>query len=73
MTPRTTIRYQRALASHEPAEALSTAERVRLMRTLCGWGWTDHQIAVHTLWSTYTVTRIRDQLGLAVNVQKGAA
>lgn len=73
MTVRATIRYQRALAGHEPAEALTTGERERLMQTLCGWGWTDHQIAVHTLWSTYTVTRIRERLGLTVNVQKGAA
>lgn len=73
MTPRTTIRYQRALAGQEPAEALSTAERWRLMRTLCGWGWTDHQIAVHTLWSTYTVARIRHQLGITANAQRGAA
>lgn len=67
MTPRTTIRYQRALAGHEPAEALSTPERDRLMRMLCGDGWTDVHIAVHTLWSVYTVVRIRERLGLKPN------
>lgn len=68
-----TVRLRRALAGLEPAEVLPPAERDRLMRILCGYGWTDMHIAVHTLWSTYTVVRIRERLGLAVNVQKGAA
>lgn len=66
-------RLHRALDGLEPAEVLPPAERDRLMRILCGYGWTDVQIAVHTLWSTYTVGRIRERLGLAANVQKGAA
>jgi hypothetical protein len=37
------------------------------MRELWGHGWTDVQIAIHTKWTSYTVGRIRDRLGLAPN------
>lgn len=67
------LRLRRALDGLEPAEVLPPAERDRLMRILCGYGWTDVHIAVHTLWTTYTVVRIRERLGLIANVQKGAA
>lgn len=72
MTARTTLRYRRVLAGQDPAEVLPPAERDRLMRVLCGRGWSDVHIAVHTLWSTYTVVRLRQRLGLVADVHKGA-
>lgn len=73
MTARITIRYRKALDGREPAESLSTPERERLMRVLCALGWTDVHIAVHTLWTVYTVVRIRERLEIVANVRKGAA
>jgi len=60
-------RLRRALAGLDPAEMLPPAERDRLVRILCARGWTDIHIAAHTLWSTYTVGRIRDRLGIEPN------
>ncbi len=73
MTRRTTIRYRKALDGIEPAETLSTAQRARLMRVLVGLGWTDVHIAVHTLWTVYTVIRIRERLGLKPNAANRSA
>lgn len=73
MTARITIRYRKALDGRAPAESLSPPERERLMRVLCALGWTDVHIAMHTLWTVYTVVRIRERLEIVANVQKGAA
>jgi hypothetical protein len=62
-------RYLAVLEGREPAEVLRPAERDRLMRRLVGEGWTDIEIAAHTKWSTYTVTRIRERLGLRQNIE----
>lgn len=59
--------YRLALAGRMPGEALNGPWRGRLMAELVGSGWTDEQIAVHTLWTTYTVARIRTAMGLAAN------
>lgn len=66
-------RYNLALAGRMAAEALEGTDRDRLLAALHARGWTDLHIAVHTLWSTYTVARIRDRMGLSPNTQKGAA
>ena len=63
-TPR---QYAAALAGHTPAEALDGGAKDRLVRTLVRRGWSDVHIAEHTRWSTYTVGRIRERLGLAAN------
>jgi len=73
MTARVTIRYRKALDGREPAESLSSPERERLMRVLCALGWTDVHIAMHTLWTVYTVVRIRERLGLVQNKQNTTA
>jgi hypothetical protein len=66
--------YAGCLSGQLPAEALSTADRDRLVRLLHRRGWTDTQIAVHTSMTTYTTVRIRSRLGLSPNdAQKGAA
>lgn len=59
--------YGRALRGLEPAEALSTADRKRLLAELHGWGWTDAEVAAHTRLTTYTAARIRAALGLLPN------
>jgi hypothetical protein len=69
-------RYCEALAGEIPAEALLPIDGDRLLVRLHGMGWTDVEIATHTRWSTYTVARIRDRLGLRPNQhkqQKGSA
>lgn len=53
-----------------PAEVLDTKERGRLVSDLWGHGWTDAEIAAHTLMTTYTTARIRAQLGLAVRTNE---
>lgn len=62
-----TVRYQRALAGHEPAESLTTREREQLVRALWTAGMTDVEIATHTHLTTYTAARIRARLGLAAH------
>lgn len=59
--------YRKALHGLEPAEALPTAYRHRLVAELHRRGWTDTEIAAHTRMTTYTTTRIRAQLGLHPN------
>lgn len=68
--PRTTLQphlYAAALAGHEPAEALTTSDRHRLVAQLHRAGWTDADVAVHTALTTYTAARIRNTLGLPPN------
>jgi hypothetical protein len=60
-------RYNAALSGTLPAEALDGAWRGLLIAELVGAGWTDEQIAVHTLWTEYTVARIRTAMGLTAN------
>lgn len=47
-----------------PAEVLTTADRERLVADLWELGWTDAEIAAHTLMTTYTTARIRQRLEL---------
>lgn len=61
------IAWRQALNGDWPAEALSTVERAQLVRILHGRGWSDVEIAAHTLMTTYTTGRIRARLGLAPN------
>jgi hypothetical protein len=65
-------RYTLALEGELPAEALSTADRGRLVRTLWRQGWTDRQVAEHSRMTDYTAARIRVRWGLAQNVDKEA-
>lgn len=60
-------RYRAAVAGDEPAEALTTADRARLVGLLHGWGWTDVEVAEHTRMTTFTAGEIRGRLGLPVN------
>lgn len=66
-------RYNLALAGRMAAERLDGTDRDRLLAVLLARGWTDIHIATHTLWTTYTVARIRERIGLPPNKQKGAA
>ncbi|WP_156365201.1 hypothetical protein [Sciscionella sediminilitoris] len=59
--------YAEAMRGALPAEALDRKDGERLLAELWHAGWTDTEIAVHTKWSTYTVGRIRDRLGLATH------
>ncbi len=61
--------YAAGLAGHEPAEALTTLDRRRLVAVLHAAGWTDGEIAEHTRMTTYTTARIRGDLGLTPNGQ----
>lgn len=56
----------------EPAEALPRFARDQLVHELWCQGWTDVEIATWTRMSTYTTARIRERLGLAANVLRGA-
>lgn len=60
-------RYWAALGGDEPAEALTTADRARLVGLLHAWGWTDVQVAAHTRMTTFTSAEIRTRLGLPPN------
>lgn len=56
-----------------PAEVLDTADREELIYELWLRGWTDVEIAAHTMLSTYTTARIRERLGLVPHPRlKGA-
>jgi hypothetical protein len=67
---------QRLLAAcrdgREPAEALPSYLRDWLVQDLVSQGWTDVEIATWTRMTTYTTARIRNRLGLAANVLRGA-
>jgi hypothetical protein len=56
----------------EPAESLPGFARDWLVHELWISGWTDLEIASWTRMTTYTTARIRERLGLAVNVLRGA-
>ncbi|MEZ5152090.1 hypothetical protein [Rhodococcus zopfii] len=59
--------YAGALDGEIPGEALTTNDRRVLIEALHARGYTDAQIATHTRWTTYTVARIRIELGLHTN------
>lgn len=59
--------YAAARAGKQPAEALTTGDRARLITELATRGWPDVRIAEHTRMTTYTTARIRGRLGLAAN------
>lgn len=66
--PDNPLQYRAALDGGEPADALTEADRHRLVTQLHAGGWTDVEIARHTRMTTYTTVRIRDDLlGLPVN------
>jgi hypothetical protein len=71
------LQYRAAWEGDEPAEALTTDDRHRLVTDLHDLGWDDDRIAQHTRMTTYTTARIRGSLGLLPNarpsVQEGAA
>lgn len=58
---------QACLRGHMPAEVLTTRDREHLVHTLWKRGWTDAEIASHTLMTTYTTARIRSRLQLAAH------
>lgn len=64
-TPDHPLHYQAARLGNEPAEALTTRDRQRLVTELHTLQWADHEIAAHTRMTTYTTARIRGSLGLA--------
>lgn len=59
--------YRQAKAGFLPAEALPTHLRWRLVVDLHREGWTDVEIAEHTVMTTYTTCRIREGMGLTIN------
>jgi hypothetical protein len=59
--------YAQCLAGIEPAELLSPVARRALLRDLHAKGWTDVEIAAHTMWTTSVVARIRAELNLPAN------
>jgi hypothetical protein len=65
------LHYQRVWAAvwrgELPAEVLPTKDKERLVAELWAAGWSDLEIACHTKWSTYTVTRLRERLGLSLD------
>jgi hypothetical protein len=65
--PEDPLRYRAARLGHEPAEALTTHDRHRLVAELHRAGWTDRRIATHARMTTYTTARIRAGLGLLPN------
>lgn len=65
---------QACLRGEMPAEVLTTEDREHLVHTLWKRGWTDAEIASHTLMTTYTTARIRSRLKLAAHrTVEGAA
>ena len=70
--PDNELLYARARAGREPAEALTTDDRARLIVELAGRGWTDVQIATHTRQTTYTTARIRERVAVACREQHAA-
>ena len=67
-TARSPQRRWRACCRGElPAEALTTRDREDLVAELHARRWTDVQIATHCRMTSYTVSRIRDRIGLEPN------
>lgn len=70
------VLYQAARLGLEPAEALVTADRHRLVAELHRLGWDDIAIASLSRMTLYTTARIRGALGLLPNrpgAMEGAA
>lgn len=63
--------YVAAREGLEPAEALSTGERRRLVTEFVVLGMTDLEIAELTRMTLYTTARIRRELGLEPNERRG--
>jgi len=61
------FQWRAACAGSVPAELLPTKDREDLIWDLHELGWTDVEIATHTMLSTYTTARIRTRLGLVAN------
>lgn len=59
--------YRKALEGLEPAEALPTDLRWRLVAELHRLGWADVEVAGHTAMTSYTACRIREGMGLSPN------
>ena len=60
--------YRHALRGQLPAEAITNrGDREQLVHTLWAAGWSDVEIATHTMWTSHTVERIRDRLELPPN------
>lgn len=60
-------RFTAALAGREPAEALCSADRLRLVGQLHRAGYTDVEVASRCRMSTYTAARLRTALRLPPN------
>ena len=56
--PAQPLLYRLALAGAEPAEALTTADRCRLVTALLAQGWPLQRIAGHCRMTSYTTARI---------------
>jgi hypothetical protein len=67
-----TLQYQAARDGREPAEALPTLARARLVVELHRRGWTDVEIATWTRQTTFTTAEIRGRLGLLPNTRPDA-
>lgn len=66
----TNPRLRRAAYRGEiPGEELPRRDREDLIYDLWALGWSDAQIAAHTLWTEHTVERIRGRLGLNANTE----
>jgi hypothetical protein len=59
--------WKAACAGRVPAEVLPVKDREDLIWDLHELGWTDVEIAAHTMQTSYTVGRIRERLGLSAN------
>lgn len=62
-------RYNACMRGTVPAESLALRDADLLIKALHGMGWTLDEIAGHTRWSTYTVGRKLDRLGLQLNTE----
>lgn len=58
------LQYRAALAGREPAEALTTRDRHRLVALFIDAGMSDVEIANRTRMTTYTANRIRREVFL---------
>lgn len=67
------LAFRLAVTGELPADALDTHDREQLVGELWRHGWTDREIAEHTLMSTYTTARIRTRLGLDPRTTREAA
>lgn len=63
--PEQPLLYRLALAGREPAEALTTADRRRLVTALLAAGWPIGRIAGHCRMTCYTTARICDLVAAA--------